>query len=126
MCLHPIRLADFKIREDSHPVLGALLPSSGSRAHKVLSEGAFDIVTHVWDVSADEEYAPEEPSSDAIRKNKVGRDEWWQEGDITGRITHVSWHIPHYPFRPNTTLGVCCSACPPAARSMTSTSSSIP
>ncbi|KAB5572203.1 kinase-like domain-containing protein [Coniochaeta sp. 2T2.1] len=55
---------------------------------KVLGEGAFGVVSHIWDVSTGEEHALKEPSMKAIRAGKVEYDMWKKEARIMGQISH--------------------------------------
>lgn len=60
---------------------------------KRLGAGSFGVVTHFWNVSTAEEYALKQPSDAAIRENDFDAGEWTREGEIMGRISHVSEHI---------------------------------
>ena len=82
---------DLRSRPQTQRPSGAQTPGTGPIVlKKVLGEGAYGVVSHVWDVSTGEEHALKEPSAKAIRAGKVQDDMWKKEARIMGRITHVS------------------------------------
>lgn len=78
-------------RPPTEPASGARTPGTGPiYLKKKLGEGAFGIVTHIWDVSDGDEYAIKEPSAKAIRERRVNKNAWEKEARIMGRVSHVS------------------------------------
>jgi hypothetical protein len=55
-----------------------------------LGEGAFGVVSRVWDVSTGYAYALKEPSDKAIRTGMVDFKAWQKEAENLSRISHVS------------------------------------
>jgi hypothetical protein len=78
-------------RPETERASGARTPGTGPiLLRRKLGEGAFGVVTHIWDVSTGAEYALKEPSEKAIKRNKVDKEAWRKEADVMRRITHVS------------------------------------
>lgn len=57
---------------------------------KKLGEGAFGVVTYVWNATTGEEYALKEPLEKFIKSGQVITKNWKKEAEIMGRISHVS------------------------------------
>lgn len=78
-------------RLPTEPASGVRTPGTGAiLLRKTLGEGAFGVVTHIWNVSNADEYALKEPSRKAIREGTVDINAWKKEARIMGRISHVS------------------------------------
>jgi hypothetical protein len=57
---------------------------------KKLSEGAFAVVTYVWNATTGEEYALKEPLEKFIKSGQVITMDWKREAEVMGGISHVS------------------------------------
>ena len=84
-----------KLKIRSRPITalgsGHQTPGQGPIAIKLrLGEGAFGVVSRVWDVSIGHAYALKEPSEKAIRTGMVNFAAWQQEAENLSRISHVS------------------------------------
>jgi serine/threonine-protein kinase Chk2 len=70
---------------------GVQTPGKGKiLLRKKLGEGAFGVVTHIWNVSTAEEYALKKPTKKAIREQTVDVEAWKNEARIMEGIKHVS------------------------------------
>lgn len=81
---------DIPTRQDTRRPTGAHTPGAGDiYLTKVLGQGSFAVVTHLWNVSTGEEHALKEPSRKAIRKGQVNVEAWRYENHIMSLISHV-------------------------------------
>ena len=88
---HLVDQLDLRSRPQTERASGAHTPGSGPiHLKKKVGRGAFGVVSHYWDVSTGDEFAVKEPSSDAIKKNRVDFNAWKKEARIMERISHVS------------------------------------
>ncbi|MCJ1423372.1 hypothetical protein MMC29_001255 [Sticta canariensis] len=73
--------------------LGQQTPSTGSRSRQILymtkfGEGAYGVVTYVWDLTTREEYVVKRPLRKLIKSGKVDLKSWRIEAEIMRTISH--------------------------------------
>ena len=82
---------DLQSRPQTERPSGAYTPGTGPIVmSKKLGEGAFGVVTRLWNVSTGDERALKQPSRKAIREGRLNVDAWKKEARIMGLISHVS------------------------------------
>ncbi|ATY65352.1 camk kinase [Cordyceps militaris] len=68
---------------------GSHTPGTGEiHLRKILGEGSFGVVTHLWNVSTGDECVVKAPTLKAIQKRKVNEEAWRREARIMGQISH--------------------------------------
>lgn len=81
------------------PTRGAQTPGTGEISlRKKLGEGAYGVVTHLWNVSTGEERVVKTPSPKAMANGQLNHRAWEREAYIMGLISHVctpSIHLLH-------------------------------
>lgn len=83
-------------RPRTQPASGARSPGTGEiLVKRIVGNGSFGVVTHIWNVSNTDEYAIKEPTVRAIKNKCFELDAWKKEARIMGRVSHVS-HPIHY------------------------------
>lgn len=69
---------------------GAKKPGKGKLyLRKLLGQGAFGVVNHVWSVSKGCEFALKEPTAEAIAAGRVDKAVWEREARLMGQVSHV-------------------------------------
>ncbi|KAF2843845.1 kinase-like protein, partial [Plenodomus tracheiphilus IPT5] len=85
---------------------------------KKLGEGAFGVVTYVWNATTGEEYALKEPLEKFIKSDQVKMKNWRKEANVMGRICHdhvvafrdatfSPWPRLTFEYVPGGSLGTC-------------------
>lgn len=72
---------------------GQQTPSTGARSRQILykeelGEGAFGVVTYVWNVTTREEYVVKSPLQKLMKTGQVNKNSWRKEAKIMGSISH--------------------------------------
>ncbi|KAH0423734.1 protein kinase [Colletotrichum camelliae] len=71
------------------PTRGAQTPGTGEiNLRKRLGEGAYGVVTHLWNVSTGEERVVKTPSPKAIANGQLNHRAWEREAYIMGLVSH--------------------------------------
>ncbi|KAK2743006.1 hypothetical protein CKAH01_18421 [Colletotrichum kahawae] len=92
------------------PTRGAQTPGAGEISlRKNLGEGAYGVVTHLWNVSTGEERVVKTPSPKAIANGQLNHRAWEREAYIMGLVSHVCTPSIHLPHPSDSLIGADCA-----------------